>query len=310
MAGPARCEAFWEDRPARRGRPTPSRPQPFDAAGHLSDNRASMKQLALVFAAAAAFAAAGCEKSSDLAPVTAEAKGIFDNYKLGLTELEQRVQEIGRRRGAVALGEVQPAVERHLTELTTNLLPAMHKNLSEAQAELARATADTKLDEPQRVAAIRTASYRYHDRLAKDWIRINAKLDAVDALVSRAEQRAQAPTPAPDRPDAQHPDGYAAPRRARSLRGGRRHVPGRRSPRPGRRQRRRCEVSGASRRPRDAVASIVALGAPSAMLAPCESRPSRRSSCAAAVTTIPSGSGRSSARASRSSASSRPAARW
>jgi hypothetical protein len=164
-----------------------------------------MKQLALVFAAAAAFAAAGCEKSSDLAPVTAEAKGILDNYQQGLTDLEQRVQELGRRRGTVALGEVQPAVERHLTELTATLLPAMHKNIRDAQAEIARATADTKPEEPQRVAAIRATSYRYHDRLAKDWIRINAKLDAVDTLVSRAEQRAQAPTPAPTAPTTSVP---------------------------------------------------------------------------------------------------------
>jgi len=169
-----------------------------------------MKQLALVFAAAAAVAAAGCEKSSDLAPVTAEAKGIFNNYQQGLTELEQRVQELGRRRGAVALGEVQPALERHLTELTS-LLPGMQKNLRDAQAEIARTTADTKSDEPQRVAAIRTTSYRYHDRLAKDWIRINAKLDAVDALVSRAEQRAQAPTPAPTAPTPTVPTGTPPP---------------------------------------------------------------------------------------------------
>jgi hypothetical protein len=162
-----------------------------------------MKQFALVFAAAAAVAAAGCEKSSDLAPVTAEAKGIVNNYQQGLTELEQRLQELGRRRGAVALGEVQPAVERHLTELTS-LVPAMQKNVRDAQAEIARATTDTKLDEPQRVAAIRTTSYRYHDRLAKDWILINAKLDAVETLVSRAE-RAQAPTPAPTAPTTSTP---------------------------------------------------------------------------------------------------------
>jgi hypothetical protein len=56
-----------------------------------------MKQHALLFVAALALAA-GCEKSSDVAPVAAEANGIIKSYQPRIAELQQRVDDLERAR--------------------------------------------------------------------------------------------------------------------------------------------------------------------------------------------------------------------
>jgi hypothetical protein len=167
----------------------------------LSDNRLAMKQHVLLFAAAlAAAAAAGCEKSSDLAPVTAETQGIVASYQQRATELERRVNDLVRRGTAINASPGEPA-----SFLLTNSradLEGMKAMLRDAPARIAKTAGDDKLEEPKKVAELRLLKHQLQDQLGDSWVRANAKLDSVEAWLSRAESRpagqpAAAPAPAP-----------------------------------------------------------------------------------------------------------------
>ena len=160
-----------------------------------------MKQHVLLFTAAlAAAAAAGCEKSSDLAPVVAETKGLVDSYQQRATELDRRVNDLVRRGLAINASPAEPA-SFLLTNSRTEI-EGMKATLRDAPARIAKAAGDDKLDEPKRVAELRMIQHQLHDQLDDSWVRANAKLDSVAAWLARAESRpaaapAPAPTPAP-----------------------------------------------------------------------------------------------------------------
>lgn len=166
-----------------------------------------MKQHALLFAAALAAAAAGCGKSSDLAPISAEASGIVEVYQARVTHLDQRARDLVRRRDAVRPGPETQHVMAQLTHALDDLIPTMQRNMQEAKARISGAASDTQTDDAKKVAALRTYRYQLEHGLTEDWIQANAQLDAVEALLYRLEnRRAQAPTgetgtaPAPNTP--------------------------------------------------------------------------------------------------------------
>ncbi|HWO25125.1 MAG TPA: hypothetical protein VNO30_40580 [Kofleriaceae bacterium] len=156
-----------------------------------------MKQHVLLCTAAlaAAAAAAGCEKSSDLVPVVAETKGIVESYQQRATELERRVNELVRRGLAINANPAEPA-----SFLLTNSradIEGMKATLRDAQGRIAKAAGDDKLDEPKRVAEVRLIQRQLSGQLDDSWVRANAKLDSVEAWLSRAESRPAAPPPPP-----------------------------------------------------------------------------------------------------------------
>jgi hypothetical protein len=155
-----------------------------------------MKQHALLFAAAlVAAAAAGCGKSSDLAPISAEASGIIEFYQARATHLEQRARDLVRRRDAIRPGPEVQHVMAQLTHALEDLIPTMQRNMQEAKARISGAASDDKTDPDKKVAALRTYRYQLEHGLTEDWIQANAQLDAVEALLDRLEsRRAQAPT--------------------------------------------------------------------------------------------------------------------
>ena len=166
-----------------------------------------MKQLVLLFTAAlAAASAAGCEKSSDLAPVVAESKGIVDSYQQRATELERRANDLVRRGLAINAGQDEPA--SHLLTASRTEIEAMKAALRDAPTRISRTAADDKLDEQKKVAELRTFKHQIHAQLDDGWLKTNAKLDAVEAWLSRAESRptgqpASAPAPATPPTDPQ-----------------------------------------------------------------------------------------------------------
>jgi hypothetical protein len=160
-----------------------------------------MKQLVLLFAAAlAAASAAGCEKSSDLAPVMAETKGIVESYQQRATELERRANDLVRRGLAINAGQDEPA--SHLLTSARTDIEGMKATLRDAPPQLARATGDDKLDEHKKVAELRALRHRIATQLDDSVVKISTRLNAVEAWLSRAESRptgqpASAPAPAP-----------------------------------------------------------------------------------------------------------------
>src|SRR5438045_2217267 len=139
-----------------------------------------MKQHLLLFVAVtAAAAAAGCGKSSDLAPTAAEARGIAEAYQVRVAELEQRAQELVRRGGDA----------RVESDAIRTIIPEMKGIVRDALVKIPRLVADDKLDEQQKIDELRTYSYQLEDRLATDWIKANAQLDTAEACLFRAEHR-------------------------------------------------------------------------------------------------------------------------
>jgi len=67
---------------------------------------------------------------------------------------------------------------------------------------------DGKLDEPQKVAALRALAIEAEERLADGWLLASGKLDAVEIWLTRAEGRPAAAQPAQP---AQLPPGGASP---------------------------------------------------------------------------------------------------
>ena len=100
-------------------------PSPFDAACHLSDNRAlAMKQLVVMFAIVAA-AAAGCGKSSDLRPLKEETNGLVSGYAEQLAALDLRKQDLIRRGNALQLGPDSMPASTQLGEVINEIIPSM-----------------------------------------------------------------------------------------------------------------------------------------------------------------------------------------
>ena len=193
-------------------------PSPFDAARHLSDNRGlAMKQLLLapVLASALAlvFAAAGCGKASDLRPLKEETTGMVSSYAERLAALEQRKQDLSRRGAAFLQTEEARPVKAQLDEVAGVILPGMQVAVRTAPARIDAVEKDAKLDEQNKVAALRAFAAETEEKLADGWLLATAKLDAVEVWVNRgvarpAQQAAQpqpgtaSPMPAQPQPGA------------------------------------------------------------------------------------------------------------
>jgi hypothetical protein len=169
-----------------------------------------MKQHLLLFAAV--IAAAGCGKSSDLAPVAAETTSFVKNFEEQGAALDGRAKALDRRvqelaaRGAIP-PEFTPA-RQQLDVVLRDLLPRMGNGVKEAAPWIARTLGDDKLDERRKLDELRAYAQRIRTGLTNDWIAANAKLDTVEAWVARVEgQRAQPPAPPPPPPT---PDSGAA----------------------------------------------------------------------------------------------------
>jgi hypothetical protein len=156
-----------------------------------------MKQHVLLLLFVAAIAAAGCGKSSDLAPTAAEATGIAKSYQPRVAELEQRAQELVRRGNAIQLGADATPASDQLAGVIKDLIPRMQKVVQEAPTRIEQTLEDDKLDEAKKLEELRTYSHQIATELDTNWTRANAQLDAVDAWLSRAERRAATPTPTP-----------------------------------------------------------------------------------------------------------------
>jgi len=164
-----------------------------------------MKQHVLLFAAVtAAAAAAGCGKSSDLAPTVAEAKGITESYQVRVAELEKRAQDILQRGGALQLGTDSPGGDQ-LYDAVKTIIPGMQAVVRGALIKIPQVASDEKLDEQKRADELRRYSHQIEERLAGDWVKANAKLDTAEAWLFRAESRPRMqvtpiPTPPPSQP--------------------------------------------------------------------------------------------------------------
>jgi hypothetical protein len=157
-----------------------------------------MKQHVLLFVAVTA--AAGCGKSSDLAAMAAEAKGIAEIYVERVAELDLRKQELVRRRDALKLEADSPGMKQ-LDDLVQNL-PRLQAAVREAPGKIESIRKDEKIDEQKKIEELRSLSHWLEDKIANDWVEANAMLDTVDAWVFRAEsrprvQQASAAPPAP-----------------------------------------------------------------------------------------------------------------
>lgn len=180
-------------------------PSPFDAAGQLSDNRGlDMKQLVLAFAlaAATAAAAAGCGKSSDLRPLKEETTGMVAGYAERVAALDQRKQDLLRRGGAARID-----TGALLADVTRSLLPGLQALVQGAPAQIDGIEKNPKLDEQQKVTALRAYAVQAEEKLEDGWTLANARLDAAEIVISRAEgqARAQAAAPAPPTPAPAEP---------------------------------------------------------------------------------------------------------
>ncbi len=155
-----------------------------------------MKQHALLFVAALALAA-GCEKSSDVAPVAAETHGIVKSYQPRIAALQQRVDDLERRRSALQPGAEMAQASTLIAEVS-KLLPQMQTVMREAPARIDRTAKDDKIVE------LRAYSHQVQRELEDTWTRANTQLDLVAGWVSREEQRPrmQAAAPATQTPAA------------------------------------------------------------------------------------------------------------
>lgn len=151
-----------------------------------------MKQHALLFVAALALAA-GCEKSSDMTPVAAEAHGIVTSYQPRVAALQQRVDDLERRRSARPPGAEMAQASTLIAEVR-KLLPQMQTVLREAPARIDRAAKDDKIVE------LRAYAHQVERELDATWTRANAQLDLVAGWVSREEQRPRMQAAAPSTP--------------------------------------------------------------------------------------------------------------
>lgn len=162
-----------------------------------------MKQHVLLFVAVTA-AAAGCGKSSDLAPMAAEAKGIAEAYQGKVTELDKRAKDILRRGQDLKLEADSPANDQ-IYDAVKTLIPGMQAVVRDAMARIPKLVADDKLDE------LRIYSHQMEDRLESDWVKANTKLDTAEAWLFRAESRPRAPQPAAAPTQAPEPAAAPAP---------------------------------------------------------------------------------------------------
>jgi alkylated DNA repair dioxygenase AlkB len=162
-----------------------------------------MKQYALLFVAALALAA-GCEKSSDVAPVAAEAHGIAESYQPRLAELQQRVDDLERRRNALRPGAEMAQASMLLAEVS-KLLLQMQTAVREAPARIERTAQEDKLVE------LRAYSHQVQRELDGTWTRANAQLDLAAGWVSREEQRSRMQAAAPATPPAAAPSSDLLP---------------------------------------------------------------------------------------------------
>jgi len=182
---------------------------------HLSDNRGlAMKQHLLLFAAAIV-AAAGCGKSSNLAPVAAETTGFVKNFEEQGAALDGRAKALSRRvQDLAARGGIPPELapaKQQLDVVLGDLLPRMGNGVKEATPWIARTLGDDKLDEGKKLDELRAYAQRLRTGLTNDWIAANAKLDTVESWLTRVEaQRAQPPAAAPPPPPPPAPEGGGA----------------------------------------------------------------------------------------------------
>jgi hypothetical protein len=158
-----------------------------------------MKQHVLLFVAAIA-AAAGCGKPSDLRPMQEEANGFARSYEERVTALDRRAQDLLKRGEKLQLGPDSEPASDQLGDLLRVLIPGMQAALREAPARIDRIVKDEKLDEPKKLHELRSYTDQIQLRLTNDWIRANAKLDAVEAWLSRAEARPRVSRPEPAAP--------------------------------------------------------------------------------------------------------------
>ncbi len=163
-----------------------------------------MKQHVLLYAAALAMAA-GCEKSSDLAPVAAEANGIAKSYEARVTELQQRADDLERRRRALQPGAESAQAATLIAEVSRDLLPRMQTAVREAPVRIERTAQEDKLVE------LRAYAHQIRSELGHNWTQANAQLDAVEAWVFREEHRPRAQAPTPAQPVTPPPPPMPAP---------------------------------------------------------------------------------------------------
>lgn len=163
-----------------------------------------MKQHALLFVAALALAA-GCEKSSDVAPVAAEAHGIVKSYQPRGAALQQRVDDLERRRSALPPGAEMAQASTLIVEVR-KLLPQMQTVLREAPARIDRTAQEDKIVE------LRAYAHQVERELDDTWTRASSRLDLVVGWVSREEQRPRMQAAAPAAtPPATAPTGLLPP---------------------------------------------------------------------------------------------------
>lgn len=147
-----------------------------------------MKQHALLFVAALALAA-GCEKSSDMAPVAAEANGIVKNYQPRIADLQQWVDDLERRRNALQPGADMAQASMLIAEVS-KMIPQMQTAVREAPTRIERTAKEDKIVE------LRAYSHQVQREFEDTWTRANTQLDLVEGWVSREEQRPRMQTAA------------------------------------------------------------------------------------------------------------------
>jgi hypothetical protein len=165
-----------------------------------------MKQLAFTSALALSLAAAACGKSSDLRPLKEETVGMIVHYAEQVSALELRRQDLIQRGATLLQKDEARPVKAQLDVVSTQLLPGLQTAVKAAPSRIDGVEKDGKLDDPGKVAALRAYASETEERLADGWMLANAKLDAVEAWLTRAEARpAAAPQPAPLPPGGASP---------------------------------------------------------------------------------------------------------
>jgi hypothetical protein len=160
-----------------------------------------MNQHAVLFAAAiAAATAVGCGKPSDLRPMQEETNSLVKSYEEKVTTIERRAQDLIQRGNKLALGSDAAPASGQLADVVRELLPTMQREVKEGPARIERIVKDDKLDEERKLAGLRAYQAEADERLRESWIRANAKLDAVEAWLGRAEVQPRAQRPAPAAP--------------------------------------------------------------------------------------------------------------
>ncbi len=136
-------------------------------------------------------AVAGCEKSSNIAPMQDEITGMTNHYKLRFDELSKRIAQLELRgRSMVSIGTPQGLNDVRRLFLDTN------KRLSELKTTVAQAPgslATASKSESSRVELIKLMA-ELHERFEKGETEVNASIDQVEQWLAYVEYRPKVAT--------------------------------------------------------------------------------------------------------------------